>query len=309
MEKRKKRERIFIVFHWAGLAFSFVVLLIFAIGFVFVMSRELTQILGIALVVAGVVAMIQTNENLRGLDISSCRSQPVAAGEDVALLVLVRNTAERERIGCEIRRAIEWRKGWPSWRARRNVSLWVPVLRADSSSTHTLFLPTQQRGRYPIPPLWVCSVMPVGLCFAWKSFLVGGEYTVYPAPKGIPLQGLLRHGRGKYVGASQGEEDVSGHRPYEKGDPLSRMDWRVFARTGKLVVRSLEEGGADEVAFSWEDTGFLRDEEVRLEQLSFWVAQCLHENRPFSLRLPAGTFSHKNVVACYEALATFGRMS
>ncbi len=50
---KRTRERIYIVPRWPGIGFAFVVLLIFAIGFAFIGSRELTHILGISLVVAG----------------------------------------------------------------------------------------------------------------------------------------------------------------------------------------------------------------------------------------------------------------
>ncbi len=68
-------------------------------------------------------------------------------------------------------------------------------------------------------------------------------------------------------GRSGDRDDVSGHRPYNPGDMLSRMDWRVFARTGELVVRTLEDGGDDEIAIRWDDTRS-QDTERRLEQLS-----------------------------------------
>ena len=103
------------------------------------------------------------------------------------------------------------------------------------------------------------------------------------------------------------QDDVSGHRPYHPGDRLSRLDWRVFARTGELVVRTLEDGGEEEVLLRWTDTRFLKDPERRLEQLSFWMNQCVQEGRPFSLVLGGvgEGLSSANLAACREALAVF----
>ena len=305
-----KRERIYIVFHWAGLAYAMMVLFIFATGFVVVASRGLTQALGIALVVAGVVALIQSNENLRGVEITGCRSAPVAAGGEASLELTLRNAADRERIGLQVRRGLR-RGGGPRWRERACGAAWLPVLDAQEMKMVRINIPTARRGRFPVPTLWVCSVMPVGLCFAWKVFSDGWEYFVYPAPRGVPLEHVSLVGKVSGAGRDQGSEDVSGHRPYEPGDMLSRLDWRVFARTGKLMVRSQEESGGDEVALRWEDTRFLENEEERLEQLSFWIAQCGQEGRAFTLTLgPAhGELNSNNLTACLEALATFGEQT
>lgn len=300
----EKRERIYIVFHWAGLIFAFLVLFIFAMGFGFFYARGLTQIFGIALVVAGVVSLIQSNDNLRGVEIAGCRSVPVPAGEDVVLEVTLRNTSDRERTGLWVREG-KTRRDW--WRKRSRVAAWVPVLEANESKVVRLRVPTVARGRYKVPVLWVSSVMPVGLCFAWKVFADCGEYVVYPKPKGRPLSEVFGAGE-EELGVRQGgnSEDVSGHRPYQPGDGLARLDWRVFARTGNLVVRSMEDGGGDEVVLRWRDTEFLKNEEARLEQLSFWMMQCVHDGLTFTLDLGTrGEINGENLVACQEALAIF----
>jgi uncharacterized protein (DUF58 family) len=309
---KRKRERIYIVPSWAAVVFSVVILLVFAVSFVRPGEGGLTRTLGVALVVAGVVALIQGNDNLRGVEITGCRAVPVAAGEDVVLELGLHNGADRERIGLRVRKGARWRTAW--WR-RAKVSVWVPVLDAGELQTVELVLPppTSRRGRYKVPELWVCSVLPMGLCFAWKVFSDAGEYFVYPAPRGIPLEQAWRDGRmaGALVTAGGDSEDVSGHRSYVAGDLLSRMDWRVFARTGKLVVRTLEEGGGGDVALRWEDTDFLEGVEERLEQLSFWIAQCQAGGRSFTLELKGsgGGLGSRNVTACHEALAMFGGVS
>lgn len=301
---KSKRERIYIVPRWAGLVFAFMVFVIFALGFALPSTRGVMQVLGIALVVAGVVALIQSNDNLRGVEITGCRSVPTAAGDEAVLEVVVRNGSDRERTGLLLREGVPWRK---AWRFGSRLSGWVPVLEAGEMQTVRVTLPTLRRGRFAVPEVWVCSVMPVGLCFAWKVFPAVGEYFVYPAPLGVPLDRGRGRGLDSGAGLDASSEDVSGHRSYEPGDLLSRMDWRVFARTGKLVVRTLEDSGGGDVVLRWADTDFLDQDEARLEQLSFWMRQCVEENRPFVLDLPGvmGTLNSRNVAACQEALATF----
>jgi len=304
---KRLRERIYIVPRVSGLVFSIFVLLVFALGFVQPGSQGLPQILGIALTVAGVAALIQSNESLRGVEILRCTSVPVPAGEPITLEVTLQNTSSSERVGLTVREGLGWKGKW-----RGGGMVFLPILNAGETRTVRLPLPTTRRGRFAVPPLWVESVMPVGLCFAWKIFSDGGTYFVYPPPKGRPGEATsLNRGGEAGVQADSGGEDVSGHRLYEAGDPPSRLDWRVYARTGNLVVRTLEEGDGGAARLRWADTDFLPDYEARLEQLSFWVAQCVRENRSFILDLGNGRrdLTEQNLTGCQIALATMGESS
>ena len=294
----KPAERIYIVPTWAGLILAVVAFSIFVAGYFADGFGSPAQGLVIALVVAGIVAMIRTNDNLRGIEIISCRSEPAAAGEDVILELSITNASHLKRLGLKVR----FREGWKLHGAAA-----IPVLRAGETRTVEVRVPTSRRGGFSAPSIWVSSNQPVGVCFAWKIFSDCGKYHVYPrghswrqAPPGDGPAGengeKMRHGT----------EDVSGHRAYEPGDLLARMDWKVFARTGRLAVRTFDAHNAEQMLLRWEDTSFLQNEEDRLDQLSFWVSECLRERRPFELRLGTGTFSERNPLACRVALATFG---
>jgi uncharacterized protein (DUF58 family) len=168
-------------------------------------------------------------------------------------------------------------------------------------------VPVSRRGCYPHPPLWVSSDHPAGLCFAWKVLADVGQLVVYPRPAG---QSLSAHFSGEGESgneARKGSEDISGHRPYVAGDPLARLDWRVFAKTGKMEVKTFESVAGRRIVLRWEDTAFLGDREARLEQLSFWVSECARNNRPFELRLDPSSrhLNEKNLDACRTALAAF----
>lgn len=288
------RERVFLVFHWSGLIFGLLILVVFGAGFLRRDAAALTQTLGITLIVAGVVALILSNDNLRGIAILSCHAQPVPAGDDCPLEVTVKNFSDRERIGLTVR---------TGWRVRPRASAWIPLLEPGESAVVRLTLPTLRRGRYRAPRLWVCSVRPVGLCFAWKDFPQTATFCVYPVPHGRPLGDERACGQS----GKTDRDDVVGHRPYHPGDLLTRLDWRIFARTGGLLVRTLDDGGTERVLLRWVDTQFLGDPERRLEQLSFWVDQCVQEGRAFTLDLGAGHGRQdgENLVACREALAVF----
>ena len=168
-------------------------------------------------------------------------------------------------------------------------------------------MPVSGRGCYPHPPLWVSSDHPVGLCFAWKVLAGGGQLVVYPRPAGQSLAEYFS-GQGEAGNeARKGSEDISGHRPYIAGDPLARLDWRVFAKSGKLAVKTFESPVGRRLALRWEDTAFLGDREARLEQLSFWVSECDRAKQPFELSLGPSSqpLNETNPDACRTALAAF----
>lgn len=287
-------ERIYIVPTWAGAVFAAVVFLVFALGYFIGGFGGPPQVLVVSLLVAGIVAMFQTNENLRGISVVSSHSEPVEAGTDAVLTLAVANASGSERLGLRVR----WREGW-----KLNGGAVIPVLRAGETASVTLRVPTNCRGRHPAPEICVSSVLPVGLCFAWKLFPSRGFVHVFP-------RGRSWRRPTADVGGGAGRgcegEDVGGHRAYAPGDMLSRLDWRVFARTGKPVVRTLEGGGAAREILRWEDTSFLADPEDRLAQLSFWVAESALAGRPFDLHLAGAVSSERNLAGCRIALATFG---
>ncbi len=290
----KPAERIYIVPTWAGLILAAVAFSIFVAGYFADGFGSPAQGLVIALVVAGIVAMIRTNDNLRGIEITSCRSEPAAAGDDVILNLSITNTSNHKRLGLKAR----FRSGW-----KLHGTAAIPLLRAGETRTVEVRVPTSRRGEFPTPAIWVSSNQPVGVCFAWKIFSNCGKYHVYPRGRSWKQSPPEDGGEnGKKVRA--GTEDASGHRAYEPGDLLARMDWKVFARTGRLAVRTFDSHNAEQMILRWEDTAFLQNDEDRLDQLSFWVSECLRGRRPFELRLGRGTF--RNPVACRVALATFG---
>jgi uncharacterized protein (DUF58 family) len=294
----KTSERIYIVPRWAGIVFAAAVFAIFVLGYFAHGFGGLPQTLVISFVVAGIVALIQTNDNLRGVFLVSCISQPVPAGGEVILEATLRNSSARERLGLRVR----LREGW-----RLKGGARVAVLKPGGTGTIRIRVPATRRGCYAHPPLWVSSDLPFGLCFAWKVFAGGGEYVVYPRPVGKPLAAIFSGVGDSGQELRKGADDVSGHRPYAAGDLLSRLDWRVFAKSGKLLVKTFDSVDGRRIPLRWEDTAFLGDPEARLEQLSFWISECARNRQPFELYLGPSfrPLNETNPAACRAALAAF----
>ncbi|MEX1119369.1 MAG: hypothetical protein WEB60_11310, partial [Terrimicrobiaceae bacterium] len=90
----KTRERIYIVPTWAGLVFAFTLLVIFGVGYFADGFGGPVQVLVMSLVVTGIVALILTNDNMRGIEIIDSRIEPAAAREEASLHVTVKNSSD-----------------------------------------------------------------------------------------------------------------------------------------------------------------------------------------------------------------------
>lgn len=290
-------RQIFIFFTPAGIVFILFVIGIFMAGRFQTGGGGLPWILGIALIVAGLTGMIQTNDNLRGVEVARIDSEPVPAGETATIKVTLTNSSDTTRHNLRVRPAS--RKFW-------KISRPVESLETGGHTQPAIPLPASGRGVFPCPKLLVSTTYPLNICFAWKRFAPAGEIVVYPEPRGFPLHVFLKNeGMEANEAGAGGEEDVTGIRPFQSGDLPSRVDWRAAARTGKIMTRILESENA-EIVLTWESTGFLPDTEDRLRQLSRWIDDCMSAGLRFRLQLgSASLLGRDQLYSCRKALAAF----
>lgn len=282
---RAPRERIYIIPTIPGAILASFVLALFGGAYFLQGFGGPAQVLVIALAVAGIVALIETNGNLRGLGLRFHRAEPTPDGLEIEFEVAVTNSSTFPRYGFRIVCRERLRRiGAPAA---------IPKLEPGETRVVTLALPARTRGLHPLPPVWVESIFPAGLCFSWKSFLLPPLLVVYPRPESRGGPSFLR-GR-------ESAEDVTGHRPYEPGDAPSRIDWKAYARSQKLAVRAIDPDS--EAAVKWEETE--GDTETRLRQLSARIDECLRAGAKFRLELPGSTIPGHDPVACRTALARF----
>jgi uncharacterized protein (DUF58 family) len=297
LRPKSDARKIFIVFNPSGLVFVVFVVALFMASRFQTGGGGLPWVLGIALIVAGLVGMIQTNDNLHGIFVTKIESDPVPAGVPATLHVTIANQSKLMRHALALRLSSKnfWKNSWL-----------LDSLSAGESAGVMLTVSTPKRGIYPFPKLLVSTSYPLNICFAWKRFAVGGEMVVYPEPRGRPLKEFFAT-EGTELSATQprGEDDVTDLRPFEAGDSPSRLDWRVYARTNTLMIRNLE-NGPKEILLSWESTSFISDSEARLCQLSRWIDDCLSGDLDFRLQLGKNlTFSRHQLIQCRRALASF----
>lgn len=122
----------------------------------------------------------------------------------------------------------------------------LPDLPSHGSCEMTLHLMPARRGRLRLTGLTVARIDPLGLFRAQVH--QPQEQSALILPKRYPVPRLALPGRRRYqqggvalssaVGDSQ--EFVS-LRDYRAGDPLRRVHWKSWARTGKLIVKEYQD--------------------------------------------------------------------
>ncbi len=295
----KNRDNPYIFFSWSGVFYILTIIVVFFMSR-FRSNNSNLWILGVSLIVVGIVAIIQTNENMRHISIDALPGSAVPEDDEIPVTFRIINKSKQTRFAFAL--------AFQKYRNKKTIEACVKAsVHAVNENNPVLTLPSQKRGIVPIPPLLIWSFFPFGLCISWKRLVTPTYAVVYPRPEGISL--LQHPDAGKQndntIGLS-GIDDVVGLRRYQQGDSPNTIDWHLYARRGMLFVRSRDGGQGSEVELTWEQTQFLEDTEQRLRQLSRWIHDCQKMGIPFHLRLPGmEACSHRDIHSCFESLARF----
>ena len=109
----------------------------------------------------------------------------------------------------------------------------------------------RQRGEYTLGPLIVRAADPFGLFPYEARYADKQDMLVYPRVVDLPdyaspsalLAGDTTRRRRSYILSPE----VSSVRDYSAGDAISRIHWRSTARSGKLMVKTFDQGRANEM--------------------------------------------------------------
>jgi uncharacterized protein (DUF58 family) len=187
----------------------------------------------------------------------------LGAGSAHATRTIARRAFEDERI--EVRFDVESRGAlplvglevedvFPADRAPQKRAVIFPALRAYHRVSARYFADCDaKRGLYAVGPVSVVARDPLGIVRARRE--LGGLANLLVYPHVFPIARLPRAGGGTRYDASAALGglagagiDFLGTREYRPGDPLRLVHWGSTARTGRLVVKELEETAAEDVA-------------------------------------------------------------
>ena len=291
-------KQIYIVPNGWGFFYFFGTILVFITAFVF--GNSSLYLFGFALTTFFITAMLQTNNNLRGLSVHYARLDSCHAGQDVTCLVLVKNDSNVERTQLRLKIMADQDK--------KN-ALTIDECAARQSLIAKSRFRSLKRGVFTAPRIQISSQYPVGLFFSWKLHRTVLCHTVFPKPAGeLPLP--ESHFENGMVDQStenvRGNEDFSGLHLYTGADAPGRIAWNVLARGLPLSAKSFEVGTHSARILNYENI-LIANHEVRLSQLAAWILMCEQRGESYQLLLPWGVAEQgvgpEFALLCLSALA------
>ena len=290
---RLVRGRIYILPTGLGVAYAVMVVAMVAGSLNY--SNNLGLGLAFLLASLGFVAMHHCHGTLSGLELRLVASEAAFAGQPVRFRLLLENRGHAPRPRIEVSAGSEAPQ--------------VADVPSCGSEAATIALRALRRGRVRLDRCVLATRHPLGLFRAWA--VVHPDYSAIAWPQPAD-RGRLPPGVETDTGGAQdrakGEEDFTGLRPYQPGDPLRRIAWKAYARGQGLHTKQY--AGTDVVShvFDWDSLPGL-DVEARLSQLCRWVLDAHGSGEAYGLRLP-GVAIEANIGSgqlqrCLDALALF----
>jgi uncharacterized protein (DUF58 family) len=271
-------RNVYIVPTKAGLLYCFTlaVLLIASINY----QLNLGYLLTFLLAGSGLVSMHMTHGTLRGLTLHLRPVNPVFAGDDATLEVVL-SSADRARYGMGLRLKA----------ADASTLSYTDVPEGGQAVLRIGFVPTR-RGRHALPTLIVETRFPLGLFRAWAVWHPAMSMLVYPRcerPTGaLPAARAVSGGPGR-AQAPNGSE-FEGVRAYRRGDPPKSIAWKQAAKTvasgGDLVSRDQQSHTQQQLWLDWQACGSV-GAEARLSRLAAWIVEAERRDAAWGLSLPA----------------------
>jgi len=290
------QRRIFIVPTRAGLLFGLVlvVMLVGAVNY----NLSLGHALVFLLAGLGLVAMVHTFRNLVALRLSPGRAEAVFAGDTARFPLHLENPRSHARRALDV-----------SFGKAAGATLDIP---ARARATVAIPFPTQTRGLLDPGRITLATRYPLGLFHAWSYPHPPLSCLVYPRPIDTPLPTSSSATDTGYRPGDGGQDDFSGLRLRQAGDPPRHIAWKAVARDFEnrpLLVKQFAGGASEELWLDWTRTPAGSGTETRLSILAGWVLAAAQTQAPFGLRLPGRAIAPANGQAhrdaCLEALALY----
>jgi uncharacterized protein (DUF58 family) len=304
-----KRHRVYIFMTIQGLIYGLmlIVMLLGAINY----NNSMAYMLCFLLTSLGLVCMLHTYRNLRGLVISSNRPKPVFAGQQALFPIQLDNRLGLERFSIHIEKRL---RKLSLFRKKEFVEKVSIGLANEQQATTYYPVQSQRRGILNCERLKITTDFPLGLFVAWSYFQPEHECLVYPEPKGTKqLPAYTLNEDDNDYGMQTGTDDFAGFRKYKPGDPVHSIAWKAYSKEQGLIVKQFSGKGSKTLILSWESVAHLNSIEARLSQLCYWILIAEKASINYGLEIPNKRIDpghgeqHKEV--CLEALARYGNHS
>jgi len=252
-----------------GLAFLFTVLLIWLLG----TNYQNNLILGLSFFLTSVmlVSVVHAFKNLLGLTFVPDPSQHAAVGDSAPFDLLLSSSYHTHHHGLLLVVDDEF-------------------VAADVAAGQTvqvrLNLQARHRGWLKLPRIVLKSYFPFGLIRAWAYIELRHRALIFPRPIACdkPPLGAGQGEDGVYFSAQRGDE-FQGFQTYQPGSPLSQIAWKQYARGAGMHLKDYRALQSKHYWLDWHALN-VRDTELALSNLSYWVNHFSDNNIEFGLRLP-----------------------
>lgn len=276
-----------------GLQFVGVAILIWLLGTNY--ENNLVLLLSFLLIALFVSSIFATHRNLEGLSLQIGDADPVFAGQELEVPLLIHNP------GTGWRRQLEVFDGERQYR--------VDV--APHKDTRLLLrLPTTSRGWQKVPRLRVAGVFPLGLLRCWSWPCLTAKLLAYPAPV---EQEMTRgdedgiHGRGSPAG--RGIDDFAGLEEWRPGVPAQRIAWKQYSAGRGMLEKRFEAVSRNPAWLDFDAYPGL-DTEARLSALCAKALEMERRGQAYGLKLGrvriAPALGDRHLRELLTALALFG---
>ena len=163
----------------------------------------------------------------------------------------------------------------------------TPVsLPPGETTTVMLALPPAPRGYLPLPEVTIISRFPLGLWEIERRAIPDIGQWLYPAPvEGHSHE--VRPADSTTIGSRHEPDGDPTHlRAYQPGDPLRRIVFRHYAKTGRLVSRQTEGEAPPREPTIIDYDRYLGPRETRLSAMTARLIQLADAGEPWGIRLP-----------------------
>ncbi len=304
--ERIKRNRVYIFPTIQGLIYGLmlIVMLLGAINY----NNSMAYMLCFLLTSLGLVCMLHTYKNLRGLIISSARPKAVFAGQQALFPIKLDNRLGLEKFSVQLQ---QWESRKNFFKKRNDVKKVFIGIGSGQQTTSYYPIQTQRRGILAGKRLKISTDFPLGLFVAWSYFEPEADCLVYPKPQGQKkLPSYTLKDDDMDFGSQTGTDDFAGFRKYKPGDPIHSITWKAFAKEQGLLVKQFSGKGSKTLILNWESVSHINDIESRLSQLCYWVLLAEQASLHYGLEIPNVSLepgrgmNHKEL--CLEALTKYG---
>lgn len=248
-------------------------------------------LLALLLATTMLASALHAHLQLSGLRLEALSAEPVAAGQQLRLRLMLARGDVRPRRGLQIEHGAASAHLDLQDDSRREVDLW---------------LPTRRRGWLDLQRIRLSTTQPLGLFRAWSWIWPDTPLLVYPAPE-TPAPPLPDGGSGNArTHIHPLGDELQQLRPYRPGDARRTIAWKHSARRDSLLVREYERSSGTELVLDW-NTLHTLPHERRIARLARWVDEAEREGRRYRLQIPGDIVTSGNGDAhrhqCLRALA------